>query len=105
MFSYLKCVVHIEMCFVIVLCLSFLESFNQIHTQRKQPQMFFLILSFCFARFPFVFNLFFLLYFHAVFFPALYNNLYTKTTLNLVTLVSHSQETEDKKTVCICFKG
>ena len=48
--------------------LSFLESFNQILTQRKQLRMFFIILSFCFARFSFVFNLFFLLYFDAVFF-------------------------------------
>ena len=37
-----------------------------------------------------------------LFFPALYNNLYTKTTLNVVTLVSHSQETEDKKNSVHC---
>ena len=36
------------------------------------------------------------LYFHAVF-PALYNNLCTKTTLNVVTLVSHSRKQETKR--------
>ena len=49
----------------------------------------FLLFSICF--FSFIFTLFF---------PALYNNLCTKTTLNVVTLVSHSQETGDKKTAC-----
>ena len=46
----------------------------------------FLLFSICF--FSFILTLFF---------PELYNNLYTKTTLNLVTLVSHSQEIGDKK--------
>ena len=51
----------------------------------------FFLFSICF-QFSFIFTLFF---------PALYNNLCTKTTLNVVTLVSHSRETEDKKTACI----
>ena len=44
--------------------------------------------------FSFIFNLFFLLHFYAVF-PCMYNNMCVKTTLNLITLVS--QETGDKK--------
>ena len=71
------------------------ERFVQICTQRKQLRMFFLIrfalpVFFCFpiCFFSFIFTLFF---------HALYNNLCTKTTLNVVILVSHSQETGDKK--------
>ena len=48
--------------------LSFVKSFNQISTHENSYECSFSILSFCFARFSFVFNLFFLLYFHAVFF-------------------------------------
>ena len=40
-------------------------------------------------------------YVSVFFVSTLYNNLCTKTALNIVTLVSHSQETGDKKTACI----
>ena len=74
--------------------LSFVKSFNQIRTQRKQLRMFF---GFYRSALP-VFLLFSICFFSFIltlFFPALYNNLCVKTTLNLVTLVS--QETGDKK--------
>ena len=51
---------------------------------------FFFCFSICF--FSFIFTLFF---------SCIIYYLYTKTTLNVVTLVSHSQETGDKKTACI----
>ena len=58
--------------------LSFLESFNQIRTQRKQPNVFFnLIVLLC--TFSFCFRSVFSPLFSRCFFPALYNNLYTKT--------------------------
>ena len=74
------------------------ERFVQIRTQRKQLRMFFFN-SFSFARF-FLFSIFFSPLFSR-FFPALYNNWCTKTTPNVVILVSHSQETGEKKTACI----
>ena len=82
--------------------LSFLESFNQIRTQQKQPRMFFFNFIVLLCTFSFCFQSVFSPLFSRCFFPALHNNLYTKTSLNLVTLVSHSQETGDKKTACIC---
>ena len=79
--------------------LSFVESFNQIRTQRKQLRLVFefylsvlrgfLLFSICFLSFIFT-----------LFFSALYNNLCIETALKLVTLVS--QETGDKiKKACI----
>ena len=53
----------------------------------------FLLFSICFFSFTF-----------ALFFPALYNNLCTKTTLNVVTLLS--QETGDKnKRALWCYNA
>ena len=49
-------------CIISLLFLSFVKSFNQIRTQRKQLRKFFWILSFCFARFFF--------YFQSVFSPS-----------------------------------
>ena len=55
----------------------------------------FLLLSICFFSFTFT-----------LFFPALYNNLCTKATLNVVTLVSHSQETGDEnKRALWCYNA
>ena len=55
----------------------------------------FLLFSICFFSFTFT-----------LFFPALCNNLCTKTTLNVVTLVSHSQETGDKnKRALWCYNA
>ena len=75
------------------------ERLVQIRTQRKQLRMFFFN-SFCFARF-FLFSIFFSPLFSR-FFPALYNNWCTKTTPNVVILVSHSQETGEKKNSVHC---
>ena len=75
------------------------ERFVQICTQRKQLRMFFLI-RFALPVF-FLFSICFFSFILTLFFHALYNNLCTKTTLNVVILVSHSQETGDKKTACI----
>ena len=75
--------------------LSFLESFNQIRTLRKQLRMLFGIYRFALPVFL-LFSICFFSFTFTLFFPALYNNLYARTTLNVVTLVSHSQETGDK---------
>ena len=72
----------------------FVESFNQIRTQRKQLRMFFEFYRSALPVFLLFSICFFLLHFHAVF-PALYNNLCKKATLNLVTLVS--TKTGDQK--------
>ena len=83
--------------------LSFVKSFNQIPTQRKQLRMFFFNFIVLLCLFFFCFQSVFFSFIFTLFFPALYNNLYTKTTLNVVTL-GHSQETGDKKwkkTACI----
>ena len=50
---------------------------------------------------PVFFSICFFSFIFTLFFPALYNNWCTKTTLNVVILVSHPQETGDKKTTCI----
>ena len=68
------------------------------YSAKTATNVLFEFYRFALPVFSFVFNLFFLLYFHAVF-PALYNNWCTKTTLNVVTLVSHAQKTGDKKSV------
>ena len=80
--------------------LSFVKSFNQIPTQRKQLRMFYLNFIVLFCPFFFCFQSVFFSFTFTLFFPALYNNLCTKTTLNVVTLLSYSQETGDKK-ACI----
>ena len=94
--------------------LSFVKSFNQILSPRKQLRMFFLnfIVLLCpfFFCFQSVFSPLlsrcFLSFTFTLFFPALYNTLCTKTTLNVVTLVSHSQETGDKnKRALSCYNA
>ena len=62
--------------------------------------MFFFLIRFALPVF-FLFSICFFFFIFTLFFPALYNNWCTKATLNVVILVSHSQETGDKKTACI----
>ena len=78
-------------CVFSLLFLSFIESFNQIRTQRKQLRM--PVFKFYRSALP-VFVLFLSVFFSFIFtlfFSALYNNLCIKLMLNLV-----SQETGDK---------
>ena len=109
--SHIKCIVCICVSFLYICLtsetlhypwipsLSFVTSFNQIRTQRKQQRMFFLNFIVLLCPFFLLFSICFFSFVFTLFFLALYNNLCVKTTLNLITLVS--QETGDKKTACI----